>query len=69
MKSVNIRDAAVRALKTFVQAFIPAAAAVPAMVAKGDLEGAQLLLGAGLLAGSAALIAFVWNILLDWSRS
>lgn len=69
MNTVNFKDAIIRGAKTFVQAFIPAAAAVPILVAKGDLDGALLLLGAAGLAGSSALIAFIWNVLLDWSRS
>lgn len=68
MPNVNWRDAAIRALKTFVQAAIPAMAGVPALVAEGDFDPVPALAMSAALAGSAAVIAFVWNVLLDWSR-
>ena len=68
MNNVNWRDALTRAVKTFVQAAIPLAATVPGMVAEGTFDALPAVLGTAGLAGAAAVIALVWNVLLDWSR-
>lgn len=65
MGGVNWKDAAVRAVKTFVQAFI---AAVPATLLLDDLDALPDLLYAGVVAGGAAALAYVWNVLLTWSN-
>ena len=69
MGNVDWRDAALRAVKTFVQAAIPLAATVPTLVESGNVEGVPAVLSSAGLAGAAAVIAFVWNVLLDWSRT
>lgn len=66
MGSVNWKDAAIRAVKTFVQAFI---VAVPATFLTGDLDDVPALLYGGAVAGGAAAVAYIWNVLLTWSKS
>ena len=68
MHGVNWTDAAVRAAKTFIQAAVPLAVSVPALVASGNFAAVPAVLAAAGLAGAAAVIAFGWNVLLDWSR-
>lgn len=62
------KDALVRAAKTFVAAAIPLLAGVPAAVSAGDLETLPTAFAAAGLAGAAAVITYVWNVLLDWTR-
>jgi hypothetical protein len=67
MGTVNWKDAAIRAVKTFVQAFI---VAVPsAAILAEDLDSVEKLLYGGLVAGGAAALAYIWNVLLTWSKS
>lgn len=62
MNEVNWKDAAVRALKTGVAAFV---AAVPvAELFNADLAAEK----AGLIIAGAAVVTYVWNVLLDWQR-
>ena len=68
MGNVNWKDALVRAAKTFVAASIPLASAVPTLVSQGDYHALPAVLAAAALAGAAAVITLVWNVLLDWSR-
>ncbi len=68
MGFVDWKDAAIRAAKTFVAAAIPIAAPIPTMVANGDVETVPAIAITAALAGAAAVITFVWNVLLDWSR-
>lgn len=69
MAKVNWKDLGTRTLKTFVAAFVPAAAHVQMMVSNGDYKGAGAALVAAGLAGGAAVITFVWNLLLQYSQS
>lgn len=68
MHNVNWKDALVRAAKTFVAVAIPLCAGVPTSVASGNFAAVPAVLLAAGLAGSAAVITLVWNVLLDWSR-
>jgi len=68
MNDVNFKDALVRALKTFVATAIPLLTGVPALVSNGDIQAIPATATAAGLAGAAAVITFVWNVLLDWSR-
>ncbi|MES2156019.1 MAG: hypothetical protein V4510_12875 [bacterium] len=68
MKDVDLKDAAVRAVKTFVAAAVPLLAGVPALVSTGQYDTLPATFTAAGLAGSAAVITFVWNALLDYSR-
>ena len=68
MNDVNFKDALVRALKTFVATAIPLLTGVPALVSNGDFQAIPATATAAGLAGAAAVITFVWNVLLDWSR-
>lgn len=62
MNSVDFRDAAIRAAKTAVAAFI---AVVPATaIVNGDVASIKN----GLIVAGAAVVTFVWNVLLDWTR-
>lgn len=65
---VDVKDALIRAAKTFVAAAIPLLSGVPALVSKGDFSALPAIGIAAGLAGAAAVITFVWNALLDWSR-
>lgn len=65
----DVKDAVVRAVKTFIAVAIPAAAGIPALVAVGNFEAVPTVAGAAALAGAAAVITFVWNYLLDYSRT
>jgi len=69
METINVRDALVRALKTFVAAAIPLLSGVPALVNTGDFDALPAAFTAAGLAGAAAVITFVWNLMLDYSRS
>lgn len=60
---VDVRDAAVRAAKTAVAAFL-AVTPVSAIV-----EWDEAALSAGAVAAGSAAITFVWNVLLDWTRA
>ena len=68
MNSVDFKDAGIRAAKTFVAAAVPLAASVPAAVSSGNFSTIPTTLTVAGLAGAAAVITFVWNVLLDWSR-
>lgn len=62
MKSVNWKDAGIRALKTAVAVFI---VSVPGdEIVNGSLEAEK---AAALVAGAAA-VTYIWNVLLDWTR-
>ena len=68
MNSVDFKDAGIRAAKTFVAAAIPLLSGVPALVSSGDFSTLPSVFAVAGLAGAAAVITFVWNVLLDWSR-
>ena len=68
MNGVDFKDAVVRAAKTFVAAAVPMLSGVPALVSAGDFETLPVVFGAAGLAGAAAVITFIWNVLLDWTR-
>jgi hypothetical protein len=60
---MDVRDIAVRALKTAVQTFL--AAATVQVVVGGDLPA----LKAAAIAAGAAALSVIWNALLQWSHS
>ena len=66
--SAQLKDAAVRALKTFVATAIPLLSGVPTLVSSGDFKAIPATASAAGLAGAAAVITFIWNYLLDYSR-
>ena len=63
MTGINWTDVLARGAKTFVAAFL----AVVPVAAVTTLDYSTLKAGA--LAGVAAVITVVWNILLQWSSS
>lgn len=60
---MNVGDIALRAFKTFVQAFVGAVS----VAALTSLDVATIKAGA--IAAAAAAISVVWNALLQWSQS
>lgn len=61
--AAKLKDPAVRALKTAIAVFV---AAVPSTaVVGGDIATIK----AGAIAAGAAVVTFIWNYLLDYSRS
>lgn len=60
---MNVKEIAVKAAKTFVQAFLSAVTVT--MVTGGDLAAVK----AGAIAAGAAALSVVWNALLQWSNS
>lgn len=70
MEGINWRDVWARTAKTFVQAFVASVpvAAIVASVQSADWSAVGQLAVSGALAGVAAVLAFVWNTLLEWSR-
>lgn len=62
MGQIDWRDVGIRALKSGIQAFI-------AVVGPGAVVGADdVVLKAGVVAAATAVVATVWNALLQYSR-
>lgn len=71
MEGINWKDVWARTAKTFVQAFVAAVpvSAIVASVQNLDWSALGQLATAGTLAGVAAVLAFVWNTLLEWTKT
>lgn len=71
MGSINWKDLAVRAAKTFVAAFVTFApvTSIAAAVSAADWNQVGALALAGASAGAAALVTWVWNLLLQWGTN
>lgn len=61
---MNYKDILIRALKTFVQAFIPVVAAAFAAADLTELSNLKTVAYSALISGAAAGISAVWNIIL-----
>lgn len=61
MKRINWKDVAKRAGKTFAQAFV-ATVSIDNLAAITDAESAKVALRSMLIAGAAAGISAVWNM-------
>lgn len=63
--NINWKDVSVRAAKTFAQAFL-ASVSVEQLFTAGDLTAAAQMLNSMALAGLAAGVSAVWNLLTAW---
>lgn len=61
---MNYKDIAIRALKTFIQAFIPVVATAFATADITDLSNIKAIAYSALISGVAAGISAVWNVIL-----
>lgn len=59
---MNYKDILIRALKTFVQAFIPVVAAAFATADLTELSNLKAVAYSALISGVAAGISAVWNV-------
>lgn len=66
MKKVDWKDVGKRAGKTFVQAFV-AAVSIDQLAGITDVESAKTVLQSMLIAGAAAGISAVWNMVTGYT--
>ena len=62
---MNYKDILIRALKTFVQAFIPVVAAAFATADITELDNLKAVAYSALISGGAAGISAVWNLIIQ----
>ena len=61
---MNYKDILIRALKTFVRAFVPVVAAAFATADLTELDNLKAVAYSALISGAAAGISAVWNIII-----
>lgn len=62
---MNYKDILIRALKTFVQAFIPVVAAAFATADITEMDNLKAVAYSALISGGAAGISAVWNLIIQ----
>ena len=62
---MNYKDILIRALKTFVQAFVPVVAAAFATADLTELSNLKAVAYSALISGAAAGISAVWNVIIQ----
>ena len=62
---MKYKDILIRALKTFVQAFIPVVAAAFATADLTELDNLKAVAYSALISGAAAGISAVWNVIIQ----
>lgn len=62
---MNYKDIAIRALKTFVQAFVPVVAAAFAAADLTEFDSIKTVGYSALISGIAAGISAVWNLIIQ----
>ncbi len=68
MKKINWKDVAMRAAKTFVQAFI-ATASLDQLAGITDAESAKRILTAVFIPAAAAGVSAVWNMAAEFFKN
>ena len=61
---MNYKDILIRALKTFVQAFIPVVVSALSVADLTDFSKIKSVLYSAIISGAAAGISAVWNVLI-----
>ena len=65
---MNYKDILIRALKTFIQAFIPVVAAAFAAADITDFSNLKTVGYSALISGAAAGISAVWNFIIQFNN-
>ena len=66
---MNYKDIAIRALKTFIQAFVPVLIAAFQVADLTDWDSLKTIAYSALISAFAAGISAVWNLVLEIAKS